>query len=93
MGLRLFLMALTFVIINVNGLHDQTKWPVFWQEVMCADIICVQESHLTASQENSFRLYAQSYDFFFSHRISQSAGVWVAVRQNIGIMAVKSSEV
>ncbi len=56
------------------------------------DIICAQESHLIIDQERSFRLYAQSCDFFFSHGLSQSAGVWVAVRCNIGVMAVKFSE-
>ena len=58
-------MALTSVTINANGLYDQTKWPIFWQEVVHADIICAQESHLVADQERSFRLHAQSYDFFF----------------------------
>ena len=29
MGLRLLLIALTFVTINANGLHDQIKWPIF----------------------------------------------------------------
>ena len=85
-------MAISLLTLNVNGLHDQLKWSSFWQEIPKKDIICIQESHLTAQQECSFCLHAQSFDFFFSHGSSNSAGVLVAFRCNIGVIPIKAAE-
>ncbi len=41
------------------------------------------------NQEFSFQLCAQSYDFFYSHGTSNSCGVLTAVKQSLGIMAIK----
>ena len=40
-----------------------------------------------------FELYAQGYDFFYSHGTSASAGVCTAVKRSIGVKAVKLSEI
>ena len=93
MNLNVLLMALTVITLNANGLHDRNKWSDFWSEVPKCDVICVQETHLTPAQEYSFRIFAQSYDFTFSHGTSNSAGIFVAVRRNTGVMAVKSGEI
>ncbi len=48
---------------------------------------------LLAQQECSFILHAQSFDFFFSHGSSNSAGVLVAFRCNTGVIPVKAAEI
>ena len=87
------IMALTVLTSNVNGIHDYHKWSDLWQALPKHDIICLQETHLCTSQERSFGLYAQSYDYFFSHGTSASAGVCVLVKRTSGIIAVKSGEI
>ena len=57
------------------------------------DIICLQETHLCQEQEYSSKLYAQSYDFWFSHGSSNSAGVCVCVQCGLGVNTVKVGEV
>ena len=34
-------LMLTFLTINANGLHDETKWQQFWQEIPHVDVICI----------------------------------------------------
>ncbi len=87
------LMALTFLTANVNGLHDTSKWAEAWCVLLHRDIICLQEMHLTVSQEKAFTLYAQSYDFFFSHSTLASAGICVAVKCATGDYVVKVGEI
>ncbi len=86
-------MAISLLTLNINGLHNYLKWLSFWQEIPRKDIICIQESHLMAQQECSFSLHAQSFDFFFSHGSSNSAGVLVAFRCNTGVIPVKAAEI
>ncbi len=86
-------MALTIITSNVNGIHDESKWLDQWQEIPCKDIICLQETHLTADQEYAFKLLVQSYFFFFSHGTSASAGLCTLVRRSSCVNAVKSGEI
>ena len=86
-------MALTIITSNANGIHDESKWSDLWWEIPCKDIICLQETHLTADQEYAFKLFAQSYFFFFSHDTSASAGVCTLVRRSSCVNAVKSGEI
>ena len=48
------------------------------------DVIALQETHLTPHQEYAFSLFAQSYECFFSHGSTQSAGVFLAIHRNRG---------
>ena len=81
---------LIVVTLNVNGLYDPSKWQVLWQEIPHADIICLQETHLTSQQEHAFCLHASAYDFFFEHGASNSGGVLTAVKRNKSIIPTKS---
>ncbi len=90
MGNLFWYMALTFMMLNINGLHDPKKWMTVWKDIVKKDIICLQETHLMPDQEFSFQLCAQSYDFFYSHGTSNSCGVLTAVKQSLGIMAIKT---
>ncbi len=53
-----------------------------------ADIIAVQETHLTIEQEYAFKLYSQNYNIFFSHGTSQATGVFMAIHRNHGLSVV-----
>ena len=79
-------MVLTILSLNANGLHTETKWNSFWSELPKSDILCIQEMHLTSQQEFAFTKYAQSYDNFFSHDISNSASVFVAVCRSCDVI-------
>ena len=46
------------------------------------DIIALQETHLILEQEYAFKVHASTFDFFFSHGTSQSAGVLIAIKHN-----------
>ena len=85
-----FIFMLMLLTFNSNGLHNQQKWPKFWQTIKSnvTDIIAVQETHLTTEQEYAFKLHAQSYEIFFSHGTSQTTGIFLAVRRNHGIHVV-----
>ncbi len=87
------IMALTVLTSNVNGIHDYHKWSDVWQALPKHDIIYLQETHLCISQERSFHLHAQNYDYFFSHGTLASAGVCVLVKRTSGVIAVKSGEI
>ncbi len=89
-NLSVLVMALTFLMLNVNGLHNSAKWQTLWQEVPKKDVLCFQETHLTPDQIYGFKLFAQSYDFFFSTSSSNSCGVLTAMRWSLGVMAVKT---
>ncbi len=71
--------------LNVNGIHDSNKWTDLWNLLPHMDIICLQEMHLTHAQEYAFKLFVQSYDWFFAHGTSNSAGVAIAVHRHIGV--------
>ncbi len=86
-------MVLTILSLNANGLYTETKWSTFWSELPKSDILCIQEMHLISQQEFAFTNYAQSYDFFFSHGTSNSAGVFVAVCRSSGIIMHKMGEI
>ena len=81
------LLMFSLLTLNVNGIHDSKKWPKVWQflKYQCADIFCLQETHLQSNQEYAFGLYGQNYELFFSHGSSNSAGVLIGVCQNKGI--------
>ena len=80
----LTMAMLSICTLNVNGIHDPLKWKDLWNLLPHTDIICLQEMYLTAAQEYAFKLYAQSYDWFFSHSTSNSAGIVVAVHKCAG---------
>ena len=87
------LFILTVVTLNANGLHDQAKWEPLWWELPKADIIYLQETHLTSQQERAFALHAPSFDFFFAHGTSNSGGVLTAVNRRAGIIPIKAAEI
>ncbi len=80
----LIMVMLSMCTLNVNGIYDPLKWKDLWNLLPCTDIICLQETHLATTQEYSFKIHAQSYDWYFSHGSSNSAGVAVAVHRHTG---------
>ena len=78
------LFILLFLTLNSNGLHNNKKWPKLWHTIksQATDVIALQETHLTQYQEYAFSLFAQSYECFFSHGSTQSAGVFLAICRN-----------
>ncbi len=75
MELNFIWMALTFIMINVNGKHDQAKWPTFWQEVPRADVLCLQEMHLIKQQEKSLScMLNHMISFFHMAPVNQCLG-------------------
>ncbi len=89
MNMISLVMALTVLTLNVNGIHDKSKWEIVWQEIPRVDIICFQETHLTKDQEFAFKLHAQGYNYWFSHGTSASAGVMIAISWLTGVNMVK----
>ena len=89
----LFLLMLSMITLNVNGLHDHRKWFDFWHSVPCIDILCFQEIHLVEEQLFAFQLHAQNYNWFFSLGTSNSGGVCIGVKCYTGVMVSKVAEV
>ena len=87
------MVLLSFITLNVNGIHDPTKWLELWSYVPKSDVLCFQETHLTPAQEYSFQLYAQSYDFVYSHGTTNSGSVCIVYRRNIGLEVKKTGEI
>ena len=83
------LVIFTALTLNANGLRDPCKWTELWSEINRTDVICIQETHLDTNQEFAFCLYAQGYNYFFSHGTTASAGVLVVVRRCSGYQVVK----
>ncbi len=79
--------------LNTNGLHNCGKWTDFWRSVPKVDVLYFQEIHLIPDQIFAFQLHVQSYDWFFSLGTSRSAGVCIGVRQALGIIPNKISEI
>ena len=79
---------ITAVTLNVNGLRDAGKWSSLWSEIPRVDVICLQETYLSPDQEFSFQLHAQSYNFYYSHGTTNSAGV-IIVKRNCCINVSK----
>ena len=75
---------LTFLSLNANGLHDHVKWSKLWQHIshFHADIIALQETHITQNQEFGFKQSNANFDFYFSLGTSRSGGVLLGVRKN-----------
>ncbi len=73
---------LSCVTLNCNG---KWKWKPLWHFLNShgADVIALQETHLTMELEFAFKTYAPSMDTFFSHGTSQSRGVLIALRCSI----------
>ncbi len=90
--MNLILIMFTALTLNANGLRDPCKWTELWSEINRTDTICIQETHLDTNQEFAFCLYAQGYDYFFSHGMTASAGVLVVVRCS-GYQVVKVGEI
>ncbi len=82
----LVMAALSLVTLNVNGLHDHLKWPELKKILPNSDVICLQETHLIEQQEYTFKLHFQSYDWFFAHGTSNSAGIAVGVCHSAGLI-------
>ena len=89
MNLSTLCMALMVLTSNVNGAHNPEKWPEIWLNIPQSDLIYFQETYLLESQEFAFKLHKQSYDFFFSHGTSASAGVCIAIYHNLGVIIHK----
>ncbi len=87
------LVMFTALTLNANGLRDPYKWTELWSGINKTDVICIQETHLDINQEFAFCLYAQGYDYFFSHGTTASAGVLVVVRRCSGYQVDKVGEI
>ena len=81
------------ITFNVNGLGVKEKWLDMWHTTRRADILCFQEMHLCTSLEFAFELYAQGYDFYYSHGTSASAGVCTAICQQLGVSVIIAAEI
>ena len=88
-----FLVMYSIVTLNVNGLHDPVKWKALWSELPQCDVICLQEMHVTPNQVYAFQLHCQSYDWIFSFGSSNSAGVGVAIKRNLGKKMLKIADI
>ncbi len=89
----LVMAALSMVTLNVNGLHDHLKCPELKKILPNSDVICLQETHLTEQQEYAFKLHFQSYNWFFAHGTSNSAGIAVGVHHSVGLIGNLYGEV
>ncbi len=90
-----FWIMLTCFILNCNSLQKQDKWKKVWN-LTCnngAELITFQETYLTSKLEKSFGLFAQAFDIFYSHGMSQSAGILVAVKRNLGFTVLKTQNI
>ena len=85
-------MALMVLTLNVSGVHDPQKWSDIWSALPRSDIICLQETHLTQEQEYAFQLHAQSYSYWYSHGLFNSAGVCVCMCRSVGVNIDKVGE-
>ena len=85
--------VLTALTLNINGLSEVHKIKELWKEIPRTDVICLQETHLSVGQEYTFSLYAQSFDFFFSHGTRASAGLVIAIHRPVILNAVKTFEI
>ena len=56
-------------------------------------MITFQETYLTQQLENKFSLCAQTFEVFYSHSTSQSAGVLVAIKWNLGLHVKYSDKI
>ncbi len=77
-------MFLTAITLNVNRIHDSSKWQDLWPYILAADVVCFQETHLAKTQEYHFHRNAQKFDFFYSHGTTNSGGVCTGVKWNLG---------
>ncbi len=48
--------------------------------------------HLSPDQEYSFQLHAQSYNFYYSHGATNSAGVCIAMKHNSCVRVTRCGE-
>ena len=80
-----------FASFNCNGIYDTKKWTPLWNLLKStrADLIVLQETHLTEQQVYAFSLHAQAYEHFHLHGTSQSAGIAVFVHRNTGLHVTK----
>ncbi len=69
------------ITLNCHGLHNDSKWPKLWHFLKAsqADVVALQETHLTDDQLRKFSLFAQDFDIFVSNGTSNSAGVLTEV--------------
>ena len=52
-----------------------------------------QETHLTVAQEYAFKLFAPTYDWFFSHGTSNSAGICIGIKQKLRVISNKVGKI
>ena len=76
--ISLFLMALSIVSLNVNGLRDSTKRGAFMQWLrclpVCVDVICLQESHCVSDVEGHSWFSSSGFNFVVSPGSCRSGG-------------------
>ncbi len=84
---------LSVLTLNVNGLHDKTKWTNFLCAVLKLDIICLQEIHLMQDQLYAFQLHAQRYNWTFSLGTSNSTGICIGIRRSLNVITNKVGEI
>ena len=74
-------LILLCITLNCHGLHNDSKWPKLWcfLKSSWADVVALQETHLTDGQLRKFSLFMQDFDIFVSNGTSNSAGVLTAV--------------
>ena len=44
--LEVVMVCLSLITLNVNGIHDPTKWLSVFQSLPSVDVVCLQETHL-----------------------------------------------
>lgn len=77
-------MFLKFLTYNVQGLNSLFKHSIFWRDALKshADVICIQETHLLAT--DTHRLKHRKFPYIFhSTADSKWAGVTIIVRDSI----------
>ncbi len=75
------MVCLSLITLNVNGIHDPTKWSSVFQSLPSIDVVCLQETHLYTFQERAFCMQSPKYDWFFLHGTTNSGGVCVGLQR------------
>ncbi len=81
----------TLLSLNVNGMHDDSKWRNILNTVLAValQIVALQETHLTVVQEYAFGASLPGYTVLYQHGSSNSTGVLIAIKRNCGIVVGK----
>lgn len=77
-------MALNIVSFNVNGLNHLAKRALVWREALklLADVLCIQETHLSASNTPHFQ-HKKFPHIFLASAPTKQKGVSIAIRDSV----------